>query len=169
MNRKKAPRSPLVFSVIEELRKKGYNQSEIAEMHGVTRQAVSWQKQVYGGFLTPRQRVKEAWPWQTTVLHGKASCYQRLRDHGEYMATGGKDMSYNKLSRLRGWYKKLRDENVVLEFDPDLPPEPGLSPYGGFRYVKRRKSDGDLLIRVNKHTSLSEEGKLIWRFPPRDP
>lgn len=168
-NGTKKSRQALIFSVIEELRRKGYNQSEIAEMHGVSRQAVSWQKITYGGELTPRQRVDLAWPWVTTHEHGKTSGYQRLRDHGEYMATGGKGMSENKLNRLRSWYRKLRDENVVLEFNPELPPEPGVSLSGGFRYAKRRKSDGDLLIRVNEHTNMTEEGWRIWRFPPRDP
>ena len=75
-------------------------------------------------------------------------------------------MSENKLKRLRSWWRKLYDDNVVLEFDPNLPPVPGVAPNGGFRYVKRRKSDGDLLIRVNKHTVLTEEGELIWCWPP---
>ena len=170
-NRKKktAVRVALLPSVIEELRKKGYNQSEIAEMHGVTRQAVSWQKITYGGSLTPRQRVQKAWPFKTTLEHSKAKCYQRLRDHGEFMATGGEGMNEDKRSRLRSWYNKLREGDLVLEFNPEFPVEKGVAPYGGWRYVPRRKSDEDLLIRVNEHTKLTEEGRLIWRFPPNDP
>ena len=42
-------RRPLTFSVIEALRQNGYNQTEIANMHGVSRQAVSWHKIEYGG------------------------------------------------------------------------------------------------------------------------
>lgn len=159
-------KAPLVLSVIEELRRKGYNQTEIAAMHGVTKQAVSWHKRKYGGYLTPRQQVDGEWPWATTDLHGKSKAYQRLRDHGEFMATGGKGMSEDKLLRLRSWWRYLRDNKVVLEFDPELPPEPGVSPYGGFAYRKRRKSDGDLLIRVNEHTSLSDVGRMIWCWPP---
>lgn len=169
MNRQKATHStPLVFSVIEELRKKGYNQTEIAEMHGVTRQAVSWHKKTYGGHLTPRQIVDEAWPWPTTNDHCKSKAYQRLRDHGEFMATGGKKMNEDKLSRLKSWWRYLRDNDVVLEFDPAIPPQAGVSPRGGFAYRKRRKSDGELLIRVNKHTHLTEEGEMIWCWPPEE-
>lgn len=170
MARKKSQRIALTLSLIEELRRKGYNQSEIAEMAGVTRQAVSWHKVEYGGALTPRQVVNKAWPFKTNNLHGKSTIFQRLRDLGEYMATGGKGMSEDKLSRLRKWLQFMRDNNFVVEFDPDLPAEPGVSPYGGWAYRKRRKSDGDdMLIRVNKHTNLTEEGRLIWCFPPRDP
>lgn len=165
----KLSRTPLLFSTIEELRKKGYSQQEIADMHGVTKQAVSWHKYEYGGFLTPRQIVNKAWPWKTSNKHSKCKPFQRLRDHGEYMATGGRGMNEDKLSRLRSWYQMLREENVVLEFDPEIPPIAGVSPNGGFRYVPRKKSDKDLLIRVNEHAELSEEGRRIWRFPPRDP
>lgn len=170
MAKKKIDRVPLTLSVIEELRRKGYNQSEIAEMHGVSRQAVSWHKVEYGGHLTPRQVVNKAWPFKTSNLHGKAKVYQRLRDLGEYMATGGKGMNDDKLSRLRSWLNFMRENDFVVEFDPELPPEPGVAPYGGFAYRKRRKSDGaEMLIRVNEHTNITDEGKLIWRYPPRDP
>lgn len=162
-------KKPLIFSEIEELRRKGYTQTEIAEMHGVSRQAVSWHKHTYGGYLTPRQIVDKSWPWRTKNLHSKCKPFQRMRDHGEYMATGGRGMNEDKLSRLHYWYEKLRDENIVLEFDPDIPPIEGVSPNGGFRYVTRKASDGDLLIRVNKHTALTEEGSRIWRFPPKEP
>jgi len=86
--KKSAGRKPLIFSEIEALRRPGHSQSEIAAMHGVSRQAVSWQKQTYGGYLTYRQVVNKAWPWKTTSLHGKSKVYQRLRDHGEYMLAG---------------------------------------------------------------------------------
>lgn len=167
---KKPAQTPLIFSVIEELRRKGYSQSEIADMHGVTRQAVSWQKYTYGGQLTPRQIVNKSWPWKTSTLHGKSKAYQRLRDLGEFMATGGHGMNADKIGRLKSWLRFMREHDYVLEFDPDLPPEAGLSPYGGFAYRKRTAFDGpDLLIRVNRHTDLSEEGRMIWCYPPRDP
>lgn len=163
----KATRSPLYLSVIEDLRRKGFNQSEIAEMHGVTRQAVSWHKQTYGGRLTPRQVVNQAWPWKTTNLHGKSKAYQRLRDHGEFIANGDfRGMSEDKIRRLKAWWKYLRYNDVVLEFDPAIPPTPGVAPYGGFRYVQRNDADENLLIRVNEHTDLTDEGEVIWCWPP---
>lgn len=167
--KRKVQNEPLTIGLIEELRRKGYNQTEIAEMHGVTRQAVSWHKVVYGGEMTPRQVVNKQWPWKTSKAHGASTAYQRLRDHGEFIATGGKGMSHDKLVRLTKWYQHLRESDLVLEFDPDLPPEPGLAPNGGFAYRKRLPSDNNLLIRVNDHTNLTPEGRVIWRFPPRMP
>ena len=160
---------PVVISVIEDLRRKGYNQSEIAEMYGVTRQAVSWHKIVYGGAMTTRQIVNKSWPWKTTNWHGKSKLFQRLRDHGEFMATGGKGMNADKRQRLRSFLNHLKDNNLVVEFDPEIPPEAGVSPHGGFALRPREESDGKLIIRVNEHTTLTKEGKLIWVFPPRDP
>lgn len=161
--------SKLTLAIIEALKSKGLNQSEIAEIYGVTRQYVSWIKHTYGGHLTPREEVMKEWPFDVPVRMGNTSPFKRLRDHGEYIATGGAGMSHDKLSRLRGWYRKLREENLVVEFDPTLPPDPGVSSAGGWAYRKRRKSDGELLIRVNKYTRLTEKGRMIWRFPPADP
>ncbi|QLF84641.1 immunity repressor [Mycobacterium phage Gail] len=157
-------RQPLIPSVIEDLKRKGYNQSQIAGMHGVTRQAVSDMKIRYGGSVTLRQSVNEAWPWETSNLHGKSSAYQRLRDHGEFMVTDGKGMSDSKIDKLKRWWKFLRDNDLVLEFDPNIDPYPGQK-YGGFRYVPRVLEDEELLIRVNEHTKMTPKGEVIWSWP----
>lgn len=159
-------RRPLVFGEIEQLRRIGYNQAEIARLHGVTRQAVSWQKQTYGGLDTPRQVVNKSWPWETSHAHSRTKTYQNLRSHGEFMLTGGRGMSEDKRQRLEAWWRKLRRENVVLEFDPNLPPETGVSSVGGFAYRPRLVADGDLLIRINEFTNLTEHGKTLWCWPP---
>lgn len=106
-------RKALIFSQIEELRRRGLNQTEIADMHGVSRQAVSQQKIKYGGVKTTRQIVNEAWPWTTTGLHGKSAAYQRLRDHGEFIVSGGREMSEYKLGRHAAWLKMMRRNDYV--------------------------------------------------------
>ncbi|AGK86033.1 repressor-like protein [Mycobacterium phage Chy4] len=98
------------------------------------------------------------------------ACYnasgQRLRDHGEYMRVGSfKTMSEDKRKRLLSWWKMLRDNDLVVEFDPNIEPYPGMAG-GGFRYVPRTIEDDDLLIRVNEHTNLTDEGEMIWCWPP---
>lgn len=164
-----APHGEITLSLIEQMKRQGMSQSEIARYFGVSRQAISWWKRTYNGSLTPRETALQAWPWKVPALMTYASPYKRLRDHCEYMATGGKGMSEGKLSRLRSFYRKLREENVVVEFSPDIPPEPGVSITGGFAYRKRRKSDGDLIIRVNQHTRMTQDAKDIFTFPLRDP
>jgi len=159
----------LSLSIVEALKNKGFNQSEIARQYGVTRQYVSWIKHTYGGRLTPREIVLQHFPFVVPKELGECSPFKRLRDHGEYVATGGVGMSEDKLNRLRSFYRKLRDENLVVEYDPTLPPIEGVSNKGGWAYRPRRKSDGDLLIRVNEYTDLTEEGQRIWRFPSVEP
>jgi len=161
-------RQPLVFGEIEELRRKGFNQTEIADMYGVSRQAVSWHKTVYGGVKSTRQIVNTAWPWDTTAQHGKASPFQRLRDHGEFIATDGRGMSDFKLERHAVWLNMMRENDFVLEFDPSIPPTPRVAPTGGFAYRKRDlQIDGlDLLIRVNEFTNLTPEGRRLWSYAP---
>ena len=159
----------LSLSLIEELKEQGYSQSDIARMFGKTRQAVSWHKRTYGGKLTPREEVARHFPWKVPHHQNQSSPYRRLRDHGEYVATGGRDMSKDKLNRLRSFYRKLREGNLVLEFDPDIEPISGVSNKGGFAFRARTEADADLLIRVNEHTLLTDEGRMIWRLPEIDP
>lgn len=159
----------LSLAVVEDLKRKGFSQSQIAEMYGVTRQYISWIKHYYGGKLTPRETVLLNFPFHVPSELGQTSPFKRLRDHGEYFATGGAGMSEDRLGRLRSWYAKLRDERLVVEYDPTIPPIPGVSNKGGWAYRKRLKADGDLLIRINDYTDLTDQGLMIWRFPPTDP
>ena len=157
-------RPELTLAVIEGLKRKGLNQSQIAEMFGVTRQAVSYHVRKYGDVvLTPRQKALECWPWITDSRFRNNAVFQRLRDHAEYMLTGGEGLDFLKLSRLKGFYEKL-GKGLVVEFDPAIPPSEGVAA-GGFAYRERLESDGDLLIRVNGHTHLSDEGRKVWRLP----
>jgi transposase-like protein len=156
-------------SVIDRLKNQGMSQSEIARMYGVTRQYISWIKYYHGGRLTPREIVLQHFPFVVPAELTQTSQYRRLRDHGEYVATGGVGMSEDKLNRLRSFYAKLRDEGLVVEFDPDIPPEPGVSNKGGWTFRTRAPADEDRLIRINEYTDLTEDGNEIWRFPPIEP
>jgi hypothetical protein len=164
------------LSIIESLKAQGHSQSDIARMTGYTRQYISWIVNTYGGSLTERQQVmREHWPFIVPAHMNDATQNKLLRNHGEYVVTGGKGMSANKIDRLRSFYKKLRDENLVVEFDPTIPPDRSRdragkmgSMTGGWRYVERVPEDGELLIRVNEYTHLTDEGEEIWRFPDRE-
>lgn len=154
---------------IDRLRNLGLSQSAIARRYGVTRQYISWIKYYHGCRLTPREEVMLHWPFNVPAEMSQTSPYKRLRDHGEFMATGGVGMSDNKLSRLRQLYRKLRDENLVLEFDPEIPPIEGVSNKGGWAFRARRASDEDLIIRKNDYADITDRGRMIWRFPPTEP
>lgn len=163
------PLRKLSLATIEDLKGKGWSQSRIAEAYGVTRQYISWIKHTYGGRLTPKEIMLQNFPWKVPAEMCQASPYRRMRDHAEYLATGGEGMAETKLKRLRSFYRKLADENVVVEFDPNIPPEPGTASRGGFAYRKKEPRDGDLMIRANEYTNITEEGRMIWRIPPIEP
>ena len=94
-----------------------------------------------------------------------------------YMATGGKGMTRDRLRTLRGFYQNLIEEDLVVEFDPNIPPgKPEGDPksnrkkadgykFGGFAYQKRVPEDGNLIIRVNEHTTLTPEGEVYLTLP----
>lgn len=162
--------SGLTPATIEELKRKGLTQVQIAKMYGVTPQAVSIMKRSHGGYSkTPREEAKELFPWVVRNEHQWAYQNRRLRDHGEYVATGGKGMSREKLEKLAAWYERLEAEDVVVEYDPTIPPDDSNS-FGGWRYVPRENSDADLMIRVNEYAKeIDEKARMIWRIPRRRP
>ncbi|CAM4518915.1 XRE family transcriptional regulator [Nocardia ninae] len=162
----------LSAEVVQALVDKGEGFAAIARRFGYTRQYVQQFAARNGISLpkTPRRMVGEEFPWKVPSAMQRTPPYRRMRDHGEFMATGGEGMSDEKKSRLRSWYAMLRKYNYVLEFDPKLPPTVGVSPAGGFAYRPREERDGKkLLIRLNEHTRLTSDGKKIWVFPPKDP
>ncbi|WP_237072135.1 XRE family transcriptional regulator [Mycobacterium avium] len=148
------------------------SQAHIARIFGVSRQAVHDMCVRYGIKRETRQELlteADVWPYKVSRELSNQYLFQLLRYHAQYMLTQGKGMTKNQLARLRAFHRKLRDENQVVEYDPDIPPEPGVSPQGGFAYRKRRKSDRGLIIRVNGHTNITEQGREIWVFPDQEP
>lgn len=151
------------------MKAKGWTQSDIANEFGVTRAYISWIKRHYGGKLTPREQVLEAhYPWKIQTAHQASALYRHTRNHAEYVETGGVGMGDSELQRLRGFHDKLRRFDLVVEYDPEIPPNLD-SNAGGWAFRPKTPEDGDLIIRVNEHTNLTEEGKnRIWKLPKED-
>lgn len=149
---------------------RNYTQAEIARMYGVTPAYITWVKKEYGGVIkSTSEMFDEMWPWDVPRQFHPASPNLRLRDHLRFMETGGRGMNVERLQLLKGFYNRLRRENVVVEFDPDIPPSEGIYT-GGWAYRPRRPEDEDLIIRVNKYTKeMTDEMKFVWTLPPDDP
>ncbi|MEO6733774.1 MAG: hypothetical protein ABIN01_21300 [Ferruginibacter sp.] len=145
-------------------------QVEIARMYGVSPTTVSYHKRQGGAqFRSPREAAMESFPWPEMDKKFKTGApYQRVTWHLEYAVSGGRGMTPYKSRELRNWYEKLAKYNVVLEFDPNLAPHPGVLS-GGWQYAPRRESDGNLLIRENAYTTLTDESREIWRIPDELP
>lgn len=165
--KKKKGKPEISISLINSLKNQGFSEAEIARMLGRTRQAINYHVRKYGGITTPRQDVKHQLPWKLTHEFTKSYQYKRLADHAEYFATTGKGMAEYKLKELRWFYNKLHRENLVVEFDPNIPGTPGSKP--GWAYRERLPSDGELIIRVNEYTDINEDNEDIWMFPVEEP
>ena len=154
---------------IEDLKAKGLNQSEIARQLGVSRAYISWIKHTYGGKLTPREvMMRDHFPWEVEPQFGSAGVLQHVRNHGEYMMTGGVGMSEGELKRLAGFHNRLRKFGLVVEYDPAIPPSPEVT-MGGFAYRTREPADEHLIVRVNEYCHLTDEGReKIWVLPPEE-
>lgn len=157
---------------VQALLNQGLNQSEVAVRLGVSRQRIS-QVVNENDLTTPRgERLKvrrDPWPWDVPSSQHDSPISKMLRDHLEYVQRGGKDLSPERRSRLRSLYRNLRQNDLVIEHDPALPPMDE-NKHGGWAYRKRRPSDGDLIIRVNDITrELTEKEKVLWKLPRFDP
>lgn len=170
-------RPPVItIAMIDDLKRQGLNQTQIAKTLGVTPQAISYIKRGNSRTprnepfsQTPREVAMESFPWKNVGhLHSQATPDRRLRDHAEFMATGGKGMSADRLRRLRNFYRRLRREDLVVEYDPEIPPGDE-NKFGGYAYRPREPRDGELIIRVNDLAEMSDTAYVIWRFPPEPP
>lgn len=157
----------LTPAMIEAYKRRGLNQSDIAEIHGVTRQRVSQIKHQTDRYTrTPRELARDIFPFKVPKEpYQHAAPDKRLRDHAELMVAGVKGLSFEKKRRLRWFYEKLKRENLIVEFDLSNPPTPGIK-QGGYIYAPRKSDDGDYLVRFNEDCELTEEQRLLWRFPP---
>lgn len=170
-------RPPVItVAMLDELKRQGLNQTQIAKALGVSKQQISYIKRGSARtprnepyLQTPREIAMESYPWKLVSReHSQSDLDKRLRDHAEYMATGGRGMSEWKLSRLGAFYRRLRRDNVVVEYHPDIPPN-DKNKYGGYAYRPRVAGDGELIIRVNDLAEMSDTAYVIWRFPPEPP
>lgn len=167
MARGKGQKPVISLAEIEQKLSRGMTQADIAREVGVSRAYVSWIIKNYAGdrLKTPRQKAQENYPWKVWNEHQQAGLHRATRDHAEYMEVGDEGMTPDKLSRLSTLYKKIIDYDVVVEYDPfNFTPTPEY-PLGGFRLVPREDTDGDLIIRVNEHTILTDRGRKVWRLP----
>lgn len=167
MKRRQDRGSGLTPSMIDALKNRGYNQTQIGEMFGISFQRVSQIKYQTDRYTkSDRELAMEMFPFTVPKEpFQRASQDKRLRDHAEYAITGGTGMAQWKLNRLRRFYEKLRDDNTIVVFSTEIPPS-DYNKHGGYAYANRTECDDDYLVRFNGDVDLTEEQKMMWRFPP---
>lgn len=166
------PGERMTPQLIDELRRKGMTQNEIAQRFGVSRQAVSKMKHHYGIFTeTPRERILRNYPFKHGTEHNHSAIFRRLKEHGLYIAGGPWALSTAQRRDLNRFYNRLRSKSLIVQYDPNVLPSPG-NKYGGYTLVPRTKNDPpNSLVRRNEHALITQEAERFgfWNFPPEDP
>lgn len=140
-----APRKLPSNTELLKLREKGHTYDEIADMFGVTQQAVYFRLREAGGTGTrPDHRKYIPWRVKTEHAHCRPATMLRYLSRREQ----GDTIPPVKERMLDKWLEQLKEADVVVCYDRDVPPNPASPTTGGFYYSKRTPEDGDNLIRV---------------------
>lgn len=156
---------------IRHLRGLGKSDAWIGRRYGVSRQAVTRKAEDYGLTHSIHRMAKDSAPFPVPDKWNKASPAQRLRAHRRFVLfPDSHGLPEGDLKRLRNFYNKLRDKGLIVEFDPTIPPDPGVSSQGGFAYREREVRDRNLVLRLNDYTYTEEwyPGSSfyeVWSFP----
>ncbi|MFF7588608.1 hypothetical protein ACFZCK_14090 [Kitasatospora purpeofusca] len=159
------PEGEMTPAGIKKLKDHGFNQQNIADHYGVTRQAVSKMSGTYGiSWETKRTQALKMFPCKVKTAQQRCAPFMRLRDFmvGVFAP---EELSEEGKKRVEWFTRKLAEENVIVVFDPSIPPMPGISPAGGWDYRPREASDGDLIIRENEHTEITPLNRPLLTLP----
>lgn len=142
-----APRLLPDRTTLERLRRNNVTYKEIADMYGVTEAAVYMRLRDEGLVTGRKVSHKELIPWSVKKEHQHAHPALMLRTLSRRRQ--GLPNLPQRDSMLDRWLDDLEAKDAVVMYDPEMPPVAGI-PQGGWWYAKRRKSDGDSIIRYSK-------------------
>ncbi|WP_406379103.1 hypothetical protein [Streptomyces sp. NBC_00197] len=152
-------------AIYELLAIDGVNVVRVAKEFGVSRAAIykrtKARKEVLPQSL--KSEIMRHSPWKDVEPeHTKAAQRAYVAHHIEWVLSGGKIDDW-KVPRLRRFYRELGDpQDKVLTYDRNEPPNQW-SDTGGWKYVPREESDGDLILRTDD--PLTEEQKRVYVRP----
>lgn len=167
-NRGRRNKSGLTPAIVQNLNRQGMSGAEGARKYGVTR--AYWSKLLRSteGFTKTADEIAREW-MPIWVPDGPHACrpYRNMRLHA--LRSVDHD-AFERVERgdtlLRGFYARLSDYELVVEYDPNIPPNRAAST-GFFAYRPREASDGDLIIRPNDYTHGLDDVNMreFWRLP----
>lgn len=143
-----APRLLPDKTTLARLRRSGKTYAEIADEYGVTETAVYLRLKADGLVTDRKVSHKELIPWQVRGIHAHAHPALMLRTLSRRVQ--GLENPASRERMLDRWLAELKAANVVVCYDPDMPENDASPKTGGWYYMRRRKSDGNDLIRVTK-------------------
>lgn len=140
----------------------GETQADIARAEGVSRQYVSHLAKK-AGWENPFKTMAENIPWDVKSEFGDNTIYKNVRRHGIWQTT--RRLSETDRNQLRSFLQRLELFNVVVDYDPSYPANPGYTNTPGFTYVPREPEDEDYIIRIKPGIRLTHIGRQIWKRP----
>ncbi|UBI10026.1 hypothetical protein LA324_05300 [Corynebacterium coyleae] len=158
--------SPLSPELVIYLMDNGFRQVDIAREYKVSRQYIhTLAKQA--GYTSPITTVQENLPWDVDPDFNRNSTFMALRLVGHEAVAPGK-LTEESRERAAGLIRRLRQFNVVVDYDPDYPPIVGLTNTPGFAYVPRTEKDEDFIVKIKPGVRITPLGDKIWRLPPEE-
>jgi transcriptional regulator with XRE-family HTH domain len=139
-----APRLLPDNDVLKKLRAQGWTYEDIANEYGVTKGAV-YLRLRQAKATHDRPDYSHLIPWTIRVEHAHARPAQMLRMLGR--RENNLPIPEAKERMLDRWLQEVKEANVVVDYDPDFPPNPANPKNGGWHYRRRKPEDGDGLVR----------------------
>jgi hypothetical protein len=133
-------------TTLRQLRAQGWTIGQIGDKYGVT-EAAAWKALERAGFTETVETYRDIMPWDIDPKHRSTAIVQRFRSLMKIKK--GIPLNPTEQHLLDAWIKVMKENNVVLDYHPEAPPNDA-SRLGGFFYTPRRKADGDGIIRRPK-------------------
>lgn len=158
--------TPLSPDLVMYLLDNGYRQVDIAREYGVSRQYIHMLAKD-AGYTSPIGTVRDNMPWDVDPEFSKNATLVAFRLVGHERVAPGRMIDESR-ERANGLLKRLRQFNVVVDYDPRYPPIIGLTNTPGFAYVQRTDEDEDFIMKIKPGVRITPLGNKIWRMPPED-
>lgn len=136
-------------TTLRRLRAQDWTLAQIAETYGVTTSAVH-RALVRANYTLPLKTWKDILPeeWDIADEHKATAIMERFRSIVKQQK--GAQLRANEEHLLNQWLRDLKDNDVVVAYHKDAPPNDA-SRKGGFYYTQRRPDD-DWIVRRNHPT-----------------
>jgi hypothetical protein len=138
-----APRKLPDNTTLRQLRAQGWKLKQIAQAYDVKEAAV-WKALERAGFTDKAETYRDIIPWDIDPRHRSTAIAQRFRSIQRQRQ--GKPLNETEQHLLDTWLQVMKDNNVVLDYHPDAPPNDA-SRLGGFFYTPRLPQD-EWIVRV---------------------
>lgn len=132
-------------ATLRRMRTQGYTQRDIAETYHTGESAV-WKALNRAGYTEPLATYKDILPWEISDEHKGTAIMERFR--AIVKQKKGAVLRPEEETRLNLWLRELEENELVVNYHPDAPPN-SASSKGGFYYIPKSEQD-DWIIRRPK-------------------